>query len=235
MGILGILFQQSRAVIGVKDGFGSGALGNLQGVVRSAFGGLGGIVLDATVSEEHLTTCEVTKNPVEDGAQITDHVQIQPAKLTIEGVISDTPIGFAIIGNIQNVIRSVSTLFGKSSRSIDAYNRLLKLQNDRQPFKVITGLKQYSNMILSELSVPRTKDTGGAIHFRAVMEEIRIVASETTGSPSSSISDLASPVRDAGQKVTAAVPLASETQEGSTAISSQSSGSWLTQIAGFGQ
>lgn len=233
--LLGIIFQQSRTVIGVKDGLGAGALGNLQGVVRSAFGGLGGIVVDATVSEEHMATCLITKNPVEDGAKITDHVTLEPVTLTVEGVISDTPLGFAIIGNIQNLVRSVSTLFGKSSRSVDAYNRLLKLRQDRQPFKVITGLKQYKNMILSDLSVVRTKDTGNAIHFRAVMEEINIVSSATTGAFSSGVADLASPLKDSGQQVTNPVPLSSATQDGSTATSAQSSGSWLSQIAGFGQ
>lgn len=235
MSILGIIFRQTRTVIGAKQSFGSGALGQLQSVVREEFGGLGGIVVDATVSEEHVATCEITKNPVEDGAKITDHVQIEPVKLTIEGVITDTPLGFAVIGNIQNLVRTVETMFGKSSRSIDAYNQLMKLRNDRQPFKVVTGLRQYSNMILTELSVVRTKDTGNSINFKAVMEEIRIVKSATSGSFSSGVADLASPTKDSGQRVTPALPLDSPNQTDSTAVSDQSQGSWLSQVSGFSQ
>ena len=215
--ILGILFGQQRVVIDAKDSGVGGLLGGLTGVLRQTIGGVAGIVVDATISEEHLTEVDLTENPVEDGAVVTDHVHIKPAQLTIQGVISDTPLGYAVIGNIQNVIRSVTSLFGKSSRSIDAYNDLLKLQKSRQPFTVTTGLKRYENMILVSLSVPRTAATGRAIHFSAVMREIRIVKSKTTTvSLSSSVSSLGSPTKDLGNKVTPAVEAGSKVTSDST-------------------
>lgn len=203
MSILGILFGQQRVVIGSKDSGLGGALGRLSGVLRQTIGGVAGIVVDATVSEEHLSEAELTENPVEDGAVVTDHVHLKPAQLTIQGVISDSPLGYAVIGNIQNLVRSVSSLFGKSSRSVDAYNDLLALQKSRQPFTVTTGLKRYKNMIMTSLSVPRTAQTGRAIHFTATMREIRIVKSKTTSvSLSSSVSSLGTKTQDFGNKVT---------------------------------
>jgi len=233
MGLLGIIFGQKRVVINSKDSGVGGILGNLAGSLPLSLNTLTGIVVDATVSEEHVSTADLTENPVEDGAKVTDHVQLKPSQLTIEGVISDTPLGYAVIGNIQNLVRSVATLFGRSSRSTDAFNNLRKLQESRKPFTVITGLKRYTNMIMTDLSVPRTATTGGAIHFRAVMKEIRIVKSKSAGggSLSSSVSDLGSPTKDLGSKVTDAVPVSSPLSATSNSVSAESQGSNLFKLA----
>ena len=233
MGLLGIIFGQKRVVINSKDSGVGGILGNLAGSLPLSLNTLTGIVVDATVSEEHVSTADLTENPVEDGAKVTDHVQLKPSQLTIEGVISDTPLGYAVIGNIQNLVRSVATLFGLSSRSTDAFNNLRKLQESRKPFTVITGLKRYTNMIMTDLSVPRTATTGGAIHFRAVMKEIRIVKSKSAGggSLSSSVSDLGSPTKDLGSKVTDAVPVSSPLSATSNSVSAESQGSNLFKLA----
>ena len=205
MGALGILFGQQKVVINDQNSGLGGDLNSLSGVLRQTIGGLAGIVIDATIREEHQTEAISTENPVEDGADVTDHVRLKNAQLTIDGVISDTPLGYAIIGNIQNVVRTVSTLFGKSARSVDAYNDLLELQKSRQPFTVTTGLKRYKNMILSSLSVPRDYSTGRAIHFTAVFKEIRIVASKSGAlSLSSSVADAGSKTKDLGNKITPA-------------------------------
>jgi len=230
MGLLGILFQQKTNVIDAQESGTGGALGQLQGVLRQTIGGVAGIVIDATVTEEHKTSCDLTENPVEDGAKITDHVQLKPAELTIEGVITDTPLGYAIIGNIQNIVRSVSTLFGKSSRSIDAYNDLLALQKSRRPFTVVTGLKRYENMILTELSVPRTVDTGKSLHFRAVMKEIRIVTSKTSTLSNTKNNALAKKAKNVGSKITDAVPQASQLSPTSTSVSGQNPSNLLGWI-----
>ena len=206
MGLLGILFRQKNVVIDERKEGGGGLLGQLQQGLNQTIGGVAGIVIDATVSEQHTTSCDLTENPVEEGAKITDHVQLKPAELSIEGVITDTPLGYAVIGNIQNLIRSVSTIFGGSSRSLDAYNELIKLQQSRKPFTVLTGLKRYKNMIITELSVPRTAQTGKSLQFKATMKEIRIVKSQTTTAPATSTPALAGATRNAGQQASSPVP-----------------------------
>lgn len=209
MGLLGIIFAQNRVVIDDKAAALTGNFAAFKGALQQSLAtkNLTGIIVDATVSEEHVSDCDVTENPVEDGAKITDHVQLKPKKLTIEGVISDAPLGYAIVGNIQNLVRSVSTLFGKKARSQDAFDDLLKLQESRKPFTVTTGLKRYNNMIMESLSVPRTSQTGAAIHFKAVMKEIRIVKSQTAlKSLADKAKNIGSKAKDLGQKVTDAVP-----------------------------
>lgn len=203
MGLVGILFGQKRSIIGVRDSLPGGFLSQVaqslsQSLVNqwSAGNARVGIVVDALVSEEPSFSAEVTKNPIEGGAKISDHVQLKPVELTMEGVISDAPLGYAVIGNIQNLVRQVSNVFLGSSRSLDAFNELLALRNNRMPFTVITSLKRYQNMIMTELSVPRTAQTGNAIHFRCKMEEVVIVSSQTT----SNMLNLSSTAKKIGQK-----------------------------------
>lgn len=207
MGILGILFRDTRVTIDPVGADRGGFFGALKGAALDALNmGLTGIVVDATVKETHLSECDVTKNPVEDGAPVTDHVQMQPKRLTIEGVISDTPLGFAFIGNIQNLVRSVTQIFGARSRSQDAYDDLVRLQESKRPFTVITNLKKYDNMILVSLTVPREASTSAAIHFTAEMQQVRIVKSEEIASLATDAADIGAKTKDLGQKVTQPVP-----------------------------
>lgn len=127
------------------------------------------IEVDVSVQETHETDCDITENPVESGANITDHIQVKPAKLTIEGLVSDTPIKF---------LQGIRSLFD-DNRSRKTYEELLTIQESREPIDVVTGLKQYSNMVLKTLTVPRSADTGKALRFTAIFQEIRIVESSS--------------------------------------------------------
>jgi hypothetical protein len=168
---------------------------------------IGGIAVDASVTESHSSPCEITENPVEDGSTISDHAQIKPKELTIDGVITDTPLYFPIIQNIMGIVNKVQELFGKDSRSIDAYNKFISLQNTREPFTVITGLRKYDNMMLENFTVDRTAKSGGAIVFKAKMKQVVIAESKSGGTSmfSSSLSSLGGSTKDLGKTVSNAV------------------------------
>lgn len=59
----------------------------------------------------------------------------------------------------------------------DAFKYLEELYNDRQPFTVITALKRYSDMVISNLSVPRSARTGTGLGFTVMLEQVMIVSS----------------------------------------------------------
>lgn len=125
------------------------------------------IEVDVSVAETHETDCDVTENPIEAGGLVTDHVFFKPARLTIEGLVSDTPV--KLLGGALSMF--------DDNRSRKTYEELIALQEAREPIDVITGLKQYSNMILKTLTVPRSADTGRALRFTAVFQEVRLVES----------------------------------------------------------
>lgn len=57
-------------------------------------------VVDAVLSITAEHEAEATENPVEDGADITDHIRVKPIKLSLEGIASETPInlGASLLG-----------------------------------------------------------------------------------------------------------------------------------------
>jgi hypothetical protein len=170
------------------------------------------IEVDVSISESHETECDITENPVEYGAAISDHVQVKPARLSIEGLVSDTPIKF---------FQGLRDLFD-DNRSRKTYQELLLIQQNRQPIEVITGLKKYSNMILKSLVVPRTADSGRALRFNATFQEVLIVESAEI---SIAVSD-----NKFQKKVSTG-----KTSTGSPSAANESaSGSILSQITGVG-
>lgn len=150
---------------------------------------IGGYVIDAAPVETHTLDSAVTDHPVEDGADVTDHVRVLPNRLTIEGIVSDTPIGvIAAVRKDESPFRTESTggvvtaetalRFGKPSE--DAFAFLKELRAKREPVRVETDIAVYENMILVGLSIPRSARTGGALHFRASFQEIVLVKTERT-------------------------------------------------------
>lgn len=173
---------------------------------------IGTITVDAAVSIKHSIGSTPTRNPVEDGAKVTDHVELEPQTVSIQGVISDTPLDFNILNDIikgdlkniqKNFMDGVNSTLNKTSRSVEQYQALMELWKTRQPFQVITGFKVYDNMILTRLDVDQSATTGKAMHFSADLEEIRIVSSKSVGKENYAniVKDLASKKKNLGTKV----------------------------------
>lgn len=125
--------------------------------------------LDATISENYYLNSTPTRSEVEDGAIISDHVTLNPEKLAIEGIVSDTPV---------SILRTLSGATILSKPSQDAFNFLQGLWRSRAPFDFVGGFQVYSKMVLTNFNPVRTPKTGSVLHFTAVMEKIKIVSSE---------------------------------------------------------
>lgn len=109
------------------------------------------VTFDAVTSQEHYLENSVPENPLEDGSMVHDHIGNLPKSLTLDAVISDTPIDpfDPTYGRIDS---------GKG-RSKEVYERLEKFWEDGEPVTVVTGLKIYQNMLIK--SIRSTKDNTG--------------------------------------------------------------------------
>jgi hypothetical protein len=141
---------------------------------------IGGIELDAILSETHNNQVRLTKNPVELGADITDHAVIEPKRLSITAQVSDTPLGTAAFGQIVDL---VTGLFGTSTtknitRSNAAYNAMVQLMEEREPIEVQTKLKLYQDMVITSLSVTQDKNTSRIVLMNISLEEVLITESQ---------------------------------------------------------
>ena len=141
---------------------------------------IGDIQLDAVISESHVNEVSLTNNPVELGAEITDHAVVQPKRLNIVAQVSDTPMGLAAFGQIVDL---VTGLFGTSTtdnitRSNAAYNAIVQLQEAREPIELQTKLKLYTNMIITNVSVQQDKNTSRIVRMSIDVQQVIITQSE---------------------------------------------------------
>lgn len=141
------------------------------------------LTLDVSLQEQHAVEADITEHPVEEGANIVDHIRQKPQMLTIEGLITNTPIpdpSAAVAPHTQNNVNFISRSTGDSSRSGQAYQQLMTLFQAGKLLTVVTALKTYQNMALKSVSIPRDATTGHVLRFTATLMEVKQVASAQT-------------------------------------------------------
>lgn len=173
---------------------------------QTAFGNqYGNIELDAALDENHEWSAEATSNPVEVGAPVTDHVIDQSDKLKIRGFVTDTPLtlsqsvsGLVNSGNVGNRTQAV----------FDLLHQLIKL---KEPMTVYTKHRIYDDMVMTNVTIPRSAGVGEAIEFSAEFVHVRKVATQMVDVPpginpkdsakaNESLSRKTQPQKDGGKK-----------------------------------
>ena len=133
---------------------------------------IGDLVFDATFVEDHTSELEVSDNPIETGALVSDHAFMKPLRLSITAGVSEV------------LLPSGNPDFGSNTeRPTTAYELFSALQQEREPFDVQTGLRIYENMMCINFQARQDKDTAGIFYFTAQLREVLIVDTETTTYP----------------------------------------------------
>jgi hypothetical protein len=192
------------------------------------------LILDAADQISHQNRATPTENPIEDGSMVADHVDRAPKSVTFQGVVSEAPIQIeqAVVGNVAGAVggiigKAAGTLAGVGSslgvaalgglllnrqgnRVQDAFNALLEIQDKAIPVTLITGLRAYNNMILTEFTPIETADTGRSLSFTATFSEIKIVSSKQIRLPkkvlAAAVAPSAASVINQGTKVATEAP-----------------------------
>lgn len=141
---------------------------------------IGGIALDAVLSESHESVVTLTENEIEMGAAISDHAIIEPMRLEMIAYVTDTPFVLPTLGSI---IDSVTGIFGSSNesnltRTSSTFNDLLRLQQRREALDVQTRLFLYTDMILVSLTIVQDKATSKMLALNLKFQEARVVESQ---------------------------------------------------------
>lgn len=138
---------------------------------------IAGYEIDVALSEDHSFESEVTAHPVEIGADIADHVRARPITVTLEGIVSDTPIG-SLAERRQQFTLVNGEAFMLASDEALAF--LLAVRDAREPVTIQTTLRSYDDMMLQSLTVPRSSATGEALRFTATFVQVVLVTNERT-------------------------------------------------------
>jgi hypothetical protein len=151
---------------------------------------IGDLELDCTITERHAHRATPTRQPVEDGAVFSDHVIQEPDALTLDGLWTDTPNG---------------AQEGKLARSKELYLALVALKEKGEPVDVVTGLRVYQSMIVTDIQTSKDSTTGFSVPVSITLEPIRIARQQTTQIPPEAIAASArhsATKKDAGRRST---------------------------------
>lgn len=160
-------------------------------ILKSRKGKIGSLSIEAVISENYSFTSTPTKFPIEDGSVVSDHIVAEPLSITIEGFISNTPVG-QDPGNYAQ----------------ETFNELYSMWQDKQLVDVEALYVTYKNMCITSIAIPRNAQTGQAIHFTCQLTQIKVVSNSADNADifASAVLDQASPSKSLGQRVTSEVP-----------------------------
>lgn len=151
---------------------------------------IAGYPMDLALAEEHTFPGEVTSYPVEGGADVSDHIRDLPEEITLECIVSDSPIGDIATDPTRQIAGADAPL-----PSADALAKLRELKALRRPVSVETSLGVFESMAIIDLTVPvdamrspgtmdpggnRDKDQRGGLFFTISLRKIVTVTNRRT-------------------------------------------------------
>jgi hypothetical protein len=135
-----------------------------------------GFPVDVAERETFDLRSTITGFPVESGGEIADHIQNEPYAITLEGRVSDTPLGE--IELLRGVLDEDGRLASKPST--DAFAFFLAVRKRRQPVTIVCSRGTFESMALEQLSVNDDRDSGDALVFVASFKQIIVVTNQRT-------------------------------------------------------
>ena len=141
---------------------------------------------DATTSLSHQFSSTVTSYSVEDRSTVSDHVVNNNPKFSLSGVFSDA----SAPENPNNTTSEVKTLLNSSGQGAnkrqhqynqaETYRLLLDIRDAREVITLVTPIDTYTDLILTDLTIPRATGQGRALFVDMTFEKIRRVSNELT-------------------------------------------------------
>lgn len=142
---------------------------------------VGLVEFDATLSETHRKTNEVTAHPVEAGVDVVDHIRPLPEEVEINGVVSDTPLVFLASLRAPSPIKGALTR--PSDRADTAYAELEAIMANAELVEVITRLREYEDMAITDMTIERDASTGNVLNASLSLRQVMTVETQTVAAP----------------------------------------------------
>lgn len=137
-------------------------------MIKARIPKLQGLIADVWVSERHNSELEITSNPVEFGASVTDHFFNKPKSLSVTFAVTNTPL--------RN-----NASFGSKDRVSDARDKLTKLQSSGELLEVdtISG-GRYENCLIKSIAWSTDSTNPNSVNFDIELTELVIVRTKIT-------------------------------------------------------
>lgn len=130
---------------------------------------LGGMRFDAWLLLNHNTSLTITQHPVETGAAITDHSYVNPRRYSFD--IGMTDVALATVGDATAEA---------GSRSINAYNALVQMQQSRELLALVCKYGTFYNNLIVDISANDNFQTKYGSRFTVTVQEVILVKNQIT-------------------------------------------------------
>lgn len=156
-------------------------------------------VFDAVLRAEHTQELRKTENPIQSGANLTDHAYIAPARVTLDIGMSDAMASY-----------SYGLWTGNNSKSVAAYQTLVTLQQSRALLTLTTRLRTYTNVLIDNIQTSDTNRTRNGLRATVTFCQIFLASVSSVSDNASGLvtgSDTAAPPLSARPQATGATQL----------------------------
>lgn len=143
---------------------------NLGSGANAAYNDYQALSFDSVESTKVSRNADVTSYAVESGSEVSDHVQIRNNKFTLQGRISET-----VLKLNPDMIKNAGINGNRRMLMLEYLNQLM---DSRQPFLLVTELKNYDNVVLVGMSYE--EEASESLLFTLDFEQIRLVSKATT-------------------------------------------------------
>ena len=148
-----------------------------------------GLFFDGTMSTDHAFSLKMTSNPLEYGANATDHAYMEPNDMIMQVFVGDYWTGLNRADN-----------YNPFQRSADALAQLRQIETDRQPIVVVTNLVRYTNLLLSNIHVNQAADTASTLMATLTFRQLIVVDDQRQDSTVNNDSDQHQVPKNSGTK-----------------------------------
>lgn len=122
--------------------------------------GVGRIEFDLVLSENHDYRSTISSHPIEDGSEITDHIQNELESGTLNGLITNYSL---YTGEIA------------SNRAQDTFEALVELWRQKTPVTITTVLKVYTDVVIENMPFVRDASQGESLPISISFRKVKIV------------------------------------------------------------
>lgn len=136
-------------------------------VVRSRTS-IGDIVIDAVLLWRHQIVAQVSSSPIEDGADITDHVRILPQNVEVVGIITPTDQK-SPLALVTGPLAALGVT--EADRDVEGWLALKALIQNRMRIEIVTRYDTYWVLPVELLS---DEDAGFGVALKFTMKFLQI-------------------------------------------------------------
>lgn len=188
----GLASSAGASALGAPGAIDAAGVAGVVDVIPDQFADISaGLQLDLTLNETATISAQVTPFPVEEGAEVTDHVIPQSRTYSISGIQGDFEPGADE---------------AEPGRARALYNRLDSAVATGELFTLITDLRVYENVILVNATATRTQGGGFALPIAIQVQEVRFATSEEVFLPPPPKSPGAGSLKDKDKRGTKVPP-----------------------------